>query len=182
MKNDKVKTLTYMALMAALALVATILIRIPVPATQGYVHFGDTILILSVIILGKKNGAIAGALGEALADVLGGYAVFAPVTFVAKLLMGLLIGVALEMLLKNKNKNEKHFRFIAGGIAMVVVSCAAMVGSYYIAESVMYGSFVIPLVEIPANIVQFSVSAVLAGLVGTLLAKSPAKSIIKLQK
>ncbi len=180
MKNDKVKTLTYMALMAALALVATILIRIPVPATQGYVHFGDTILFLSVMILGKKNGAIAGALGQALADVLGGYAVFAPVTFVAKLLMGVLIGVALEMLVKNKN--ERHFRFIAGGIAMVVLSCAAMVGSYYIAESVMYGSFVIPLVEIPANIVQFSVSAVLAGLVGAVLAKSPAKSIMKLQK
>ncbi len=180
MRNDKIKTLTYMALMAALALVATILIRIPVPATQGYVHFGDTILFLSVMILGKKNGAIAGALGQALADVLGGYAVFAPITFVAKLLMGLLIGVALEMLVKNKS--EKHFRFVVGGIAMVVLSCAAMVGSYYVAESVMYGSFVIPLVEIPANLVQFSVSAVLAGLVGAVLAKSPAKSIMKLQK
>lgn len=180
MKNEKVKVLTYMALMMALAMVGTMVIRIPIPATQGYVHFGDTILILSVLILGKRNGAIAGAAGQALADLLGGYAIFVPITFIAKLLMGLLIGIAIEKMLEYKK--EKQSRYIATGILFAVLSCGAMVASYYIAEAVMYGSFVVPLVEIPANIVQFSVGAVLAAVVGAMLAKTPAKQYFKIQK
>ncbi|MDO4482423.1 MAG: ECF transporter S component, partial [Bacillota bacterium] len=139
MRNDKVRTITYMALMMALATVATIAVRIPVPATQGYVHFGDTVLILSVLILGKKKGAAAGALGQALADILGGYAVFAPITFVAKILMGLLIGTAIEMLIRYKS--EKKGSLAVSSAVFTVLSCAAMAGTYYIAESVMYSSF-----------------------------------------
>lgn len=180
MKNDKVRTITYMALMMALALVATIAVRVPVPATQGYVHFGDTVLILSVLILGRKKGALAGALGQGLADILGGYAVFAPITFVAKLLMGLLIGIAVEMFIKYKE--EKRGSLIASAVVFVVLSCAAMVGSYYIAESVMYSSFIVPLAEIPANIIQFTAGAVLAAAVGGVLAKTPAKALFEIGK
>lgn len=180
MRDEKIKVLTYSALMMGLTLAATIMIRIPVPATQGYVHFGDTILILSVLILGKKRGALAGALGQALADLLGGYAVFAPVTFVAKLLMGLLIGVAIERIFIFSSEKKKGAVVIAA--VMIVLSCAAMAGTYYICESAMYGSFVIPLVEIPANIVQFAVGTVLAAAVGTLLVKTPAKALIKIEK
>ena len=163
-----------------LAMVATILIRIPVPATQGYVHFGDTILILSVLILGKKNGALAGAFGQALADLLGGYAIFAPVTFIAKLLMGLLIGVAIEKLYEYGSKKNK--RAVVSAAAMTALACAAMAGTYYVFECAMYGSMIVPLVEIPANIVQFSVSAVLAAAVGGMLVKTPAKAWIKSRK
>lgn len=180
MQNEKVKTLTYMAVMMALAMVATISVRIPVPATQGYVHFGDTVLILSVLVLGKKKGAVAGALGQALADILGGYVIFAPVTFVAKLLMGLLVGMAVESIIKYKS--EKNSGKIVLAVFFAVLSCVAMVGSYYLAESMMYGSFIVPLAEIPANIIQFSAGAILATAVGGMLVKTPAKALFSIGK
>ena len=40
------------ALFAALACVATMSIRIPTPGTNGYIHPGDAIVILSGVILG----------------------------------------------------------------------------------------------------------------------------------
>lgn len=174
MREEKTKLLTYSALLMGLTLAATILIRIPIPATQGYVHFGDTILMLSVLILGKKRGALAGAIGMAAADILGGYAIFAPATFVAKMIMGLLIGITIEKISEFRTGSSKGALAIA--VLMAVLSCGSMVGVYYAFECALYGSFIIPLVEIPANIVQFSVSAVLASAAGIILGRTPAKS------
>ena len=55
--------------------------------TQGYVHLGDTMVFLGVLMLGKRRGAAAAGLGSALADVLGGFAFWAPWTLVIKSLM-----------------------------------------------------------------------------------------------
>lgn len=177
MRNGKVRELTYMSLLAALAIVATMIIRIPVPATQGYIHLGDTILILAVLILGVKKGAAAGAIGQAIADLIGGYAIFAPVTFVAKILMGILIGVAIEKAFRYKE--TKIFGNAVIGVIFVVLSGVAMIGTYFVAEAFMYGGIAVPLVEIPANIIQFASGVVLAGAVGALLLKSPAKTMIR---
>ena len=58
------------ALMAAMACVATMVIKIPIPATGGYINLGDCIVLLSGIILGPVYGGIAAGLGSALADLL----------------------------------------------------------------------------------------------------------------
>ena len=44
------------ALFAALACVATMIIKIPTPGTSGYIHPGDAIVILSGAILGPVWG------------------------------------------------------------------------------------------------------------------------------
>ena len=61
------------ALFAALACVATMSIRIPTPGTGGYIHPGDAIVILAGIILGPVYGMLAGGIGSALSDLIGGY-------------------------------------------------------------------------------------------------------------
>ena len=51
MTNDKTGRLVLTALMACLVLLATYMIRIPSPFTQGYIHLGDTMIFLSVLVL-----------------------------------------------------------------------------------------------------------------------------------
>ncbi len=176
MRNESTKNMTYMAMMAALALVATILIRVPVPATQGYIHPGDAVVMISVMMLGAKRGAASGALGEAMADLLGGYAIFSPITFAAKLLMGVLVALAIKKYC-NKKKTGKTVA-VAEGLIFLLLACFSMVAVYYFAEAAIYGNLIIPLAEIPANIIQFSVSAVLAGIMGGLIRKSPVKTML----
>lgn len=53
-RNEKTNRLVMTAMMICLVLVATFSIRIPSPFTQGYVHLGDTMVFLSVLLLGKK--------------------------------------------------------------------------------------------------------------------------------
>ena len=56
------KLLVISALFAALACVATLSIRIPTPGTNGYIHPGDAIVILSGVFLGPVYGLLAGCL------------------------------------------------------------------------------------------------------------------------
>ena len=65
--TEKTNKLVLTALMVCLVLLATYIIKIPSPFTQGYVHLGDTMIFLSVLLLGKKGGAAAAGLGSALA-------------------------------------------------------------------------------------------------------------------
>ena len=68
----KTNTIVMTAMMMCLVLVTTYTFKIPTPF-QGYVHLGDAMIFLSVLIVGKKYGAVAAAFGSALADLLGGY-------------------------------------------------------------------------------------------------------------
>ncbi|MDD3168327.1 MAG: ECF transporter S component, partial [Eubacteriales bacterium] len=82
--KEKTTKIIVAGLMMAMIVVATILIIIPVPFGNGYIHLGDAIIFLSVLILGWEYGAVAAGVGSALADILVGYAIWAPWTLFIK--------------------------------------------------------------------------------------------------
>jgi uncharacterized membrane protein len=90
--NNGTKKITFGGLMIALVMVTTFSIKIPVPFTQGYIHAGDSMIFIAAILLGWKYGALAGGIGSAMADILGGYAHWALPTLIIKALMGALVG------------------------------------------------------------------------------------------
>ena len=161
--GERVVNTVMMGLMTCLVIVATMFIKIPIPMTQGYVHLGDSMIFLSVLILGKKNGSIAAGVGSAMGDVLGGYAVWAPWTLVIKFIMAWILGAFVE-------RFEKK-----GEIAGMVIAGAEMTAGYYVASSVMYGSWIVTLADIPWNIGQFVVGMGLALMLSAALNKTPAK-------
>jgi uncharacterized membrane protein len=112
---NKTKTLTLTGLMTAAVTVATIAIIIPVPNTGGYIHAGDSMVFLSVLVLGWRYGAMAAGLGSALADIISGYAQWAPATLVIKTLMAVLMGLAIEKAMKSK----RNTTLVAMAIACV---------------------------------------------------------------
>ncbi|HEY8497562.1 MAG TPA: ECF transporter S component, partial [Limnochordales bacterium] len=74
----------YPALGAALVAAATMFVQIPMPAGQGYANVGDAVIFVFAALFGPTVGLAAGGIGSALADVLTGYAVWAPFTLVIK--------------------------------------------------------------------------------------------------
>ncbi len=131
--------------MASFACVATMIIKIPSPM-QGYIHLGDTVVLLCGWALGPVYGFCSAAIGSALADVLSGYMVYAPATFVIKGLVAL-VGWAIYIPLSKKKKD------IFGLIVSAIIAELCMVALYYIFEGFMYG-FVPSIVNIPANLMQ----------------------------
>ena len=143
--NTKTKKIVYSALMASLACVATMIISIPTPL-QGYIHLGDAIVLLCGWTLGPIYGVAAAAIGSALADMLSGYLVYAPATFVIKGLSAL-VGCLVYILMSKKKKS------IWGLVISAIAAELLMVALYYVFEGFMYG-FAASLVNIPANLIQ----------------------------
>lgn len=60
MKNKTLR-LVMAALLAAITCVVTMVIKIPITATGGYINLGDCIVLLSGILLGPLYGGLAAA-------------------------------------------------------------------------------------------------------------------------
>jgi len=96
------KKIILTGLMMALVTIATMILMVPVPFTNGYIHLGDSMIFLSVLILGWRYGAVASGVGSALADIFSGYVQWAPWTLCIKGLMALLMGLAIEKCINSK--------------------------------------------------------------------------------
>lgn len=177
MKKDTTYNVVMTGMMMCIILVGTMLIRIPVPATGGYVHLGDTAIFIAVLLLGRNKGALAAGVGSALADLLSGYAFYAPWTLVIKAFMGFVTGAALEHMRKKGKLEDSiaHHKLAALELGAMTLGGCVMVAGYYLAESIMAGNFTAPLAAIPPNIGQFAVGMVLALILAAALYHTPAK-------
>lgn len=144
--NNNLKKLILAALFAALSCVATMSIRIPTPGTSGYLHPGDAIVILSGVILGPVWGFLAGGIGSALSDLIGGYFIYVPITFVIKGLVALAAGLLYQKV--GKNQKSRYIAVILGGVADIIL----VAGGYFVCEFFIYGAGA--AASIPANIIQ----------------------------
>lgn len=148
MKSQKpnLKKIALTAMFAALACVATMIINIPIPATNGYINLGDCIVILAGWMLGGVYGAAAGGIGSMLADLIPGYASFAPGTLVIKALMAFVACVAYKALAGVNG-------FVARLLSAVFAE-AVMVFGYFLYEATALGYGIGALGAIPGNLVQ----------------------------
>ena len=149
--NNQTKKVVLSGLMIALVCIATMAIQIPVPGTNGYVNIGDSIIFITSILFGPVSGMIAGSVGSALADLLSGYTHWALFTLVIKGFEGYIVG----LILRSSNTIFKN-------ILATLVGMAVMVLGYFIAGSILEGSFIVAVRSIPSNIIQGAVSIVLA--------------------
>lgn len=144
--NNNLKKLILAALFAALSCVATMSIRIPTPGTGGYIHPGDAIVILSGVILGPVWGFLAGGIGSALSDLIGGYFVYVPITFMIKGLVALAAGLLYQKI--GKTQKSRYAAVVLGGVADIIL----VAGGYFVCEYFIYGAGA--AASIPANIIQ----------------------------
>lgn len=175
-RESKLNTLVLTAMMMCLILVSTYFFKIPTIATKGYVHLGDAAIFLAVMLLGKKNGAIAASIGSCLSDLIGGYAYYAPWTLGTKFLMALVAGLFLDHAAKKYAGREKHRHILSAfEIFGMIVGGFVMVAGYALATKVMYGTWAIALASVPENIGQFSVGIVISIVVATALQHTPVR-------
>lgn len=138
------------AVMTGLVAATTIAIRVPTPATSGYINIGDTMVMLSGVLFGPLVGAFAGGFGSALADAFGGYPHWAPFTLIIKGVEGWIVGYLVS---KRSDFTVVLIATIVGGFLMV--------SGYFFVEVYLYG-FGAALTEVPGNTLQ-AVSGIIVG-------------------
>ena len=149
---NKTKELTLLALFIALVTVATLAIRVPIPATGGYVNIGDTMIMFIALLFGKRYGAICGGLGSALADVIGGYMQYALITLVVKGLEGFLVGFLFD--------SFKRKKVLAPVVCLL--GAVFMVFGYFVAEATILSYGWAALGSVGANCIQGGLSVIFA--------------------
>ena len=163
--KSNTKKIVMAALMAALACVATMIVKVPSPL-KGYLNLGDCVVLTAGWMLSPIYGFLAAGLGSALADLFSGYVVYAPATFLIKGCMALIAYFGFRLL--HKKVSDLPSRIISGTAAEML-----MILGYFVFEGCMYG-FGPSVVNIPANAVQG-----IAGLIiGIILTKVFVKSKI----
>ena len=164
MKQQSVKKLITAALFAALVCTATMVIRIPTPGTGGYVHPGDGVVILCGLFLSPGWAFLAAGIASCLADLLGGYFIYVPITFAVKGLVAFLTAW-LSLYLSGKIKSSWP-SVVCGGILDILVVATG----YLLCETPIYG-FAAAAASVPANIIQGISGLLIACVLYPLLAK-----------
>ena len=161
------------ALMIALTYIFTafINVRLPIAANGGLIHLGCVPLFLSAILFGKRTGALAGAFGMGLFDLLSGWYLWSPFTFVIAGLMGWTIGTVVQ-------KKQGFGRYTLA----IALACVIKIVGYYIAEGFIYGNWIAPVSSIPGNLVQVGAAAVVVLPVAGRLKKAVLPLTLKMER
>lgn len=140
-------------LAVALVFVTAMLVHIPIPmaGTGGMIHMGDVPLFVFALLYGRKTGAIAGALGLTLFDLLSGWTLWAPFTCLIAGMVGWVVGAASE-------KRDDARRYALSILAANLITVAG----YYLAECLLFGNWLAPLGSVPVNILQVTIAAIIA--------------------
>lgn len=121
-------------MLAALICVATSLLAIPLP-TGGFANLGDCFVIISGYMLGPFYGALAAGIGAGLSDLLLGYGIYVPATFIIKAVMAIAVFFVTKTARKKSFGIQLLFIVIASIVAEII-----MVGGYFMFEIFLYGT------------------------------------------
>ncbi len=150
MSSSRVTMLALLAIMIAVTAVFTLLVRVPIPGTPGYFNFSDVAITFTAVTFGGVPGLVAGGLGAAIADLVGGYPQWALLTLLAHGLEGWVIGAVAG----RRDLFWLIIAWLAGSLTMIVI--------YFLGEGLILTGWGPAITELPYNGAQ----ALAGGIVG----------------
>ena len=170
MKNKK--RITYMVLASLFAAIIAVFVawffHIPVKigANSAYLHFGDVFIFLSASLLPAPYAAAAAGIGGGFGDLFCGAAEWIPFTVIIKILVALCFSAKSEKLLSKRN------------LCAPIFALLITVGGYYVAEALIFGNWISPVLSIFGNVVQIVGSAILYYIMSGVLQKFNIKNTL----
>ena len=170
MKNKK--RITYMVLASLFAAIIAVFVawffHIPVKigANSAYLHFGDVFIFLAASLLPAPYAAAAAGIGGGFGDLFCGAAEWIPFTVIIKILVALCFSAKSEKLLSKRN------------LCAPIFALLITVGGYYVAEALIFGNWISPVLSIFGNVVQIVGSAILYYIMSGVLQKFNIKNTL----
>ena len=159
-QDKKTKRLALAGQLCGATLLLT-LISIPLPSGYGYVNLGDAGVYLCALLLPGGLGALAAGVGAALADLILGWAIYAPVTLIIKGLTAFLAGLAL-------------LRVKKAAVPLALLCCLVVPLGYFLYETVLLTA---PVAAV--NVLPNALQALLGACLGTLVGKQLKRNLLK---
>lgn len=172
-EKNTAKYVTMNALSIALVCIATMAIQIPIPL--GYMHLGNTCILLVAALFGPTTGLLAGGIGSALADLLTGYTQWVIPTLIIKSIMGFAIGAIAYK--KEAGFHMVTVRTFLGSVAGIVI----MIFGYFAAGAIMNGSIYTGWTQVPGLTLEGIIGMVVFYAIGLVLEKAHVVRILNLE-
>jgi uncharacterized membrane protein len=162
--STKTLSMVQVALMIAMTTLVTMTVRVPI--FSGYTHLGDSMIFVAAILLGNKKSFVSASVGMMLADILSGYLIWAPFTFIIKGVMALIAGTIAYRSGKNGDDFGNNLvAFVAAGVWMVLAYLVAsgFITAYLMSENVTFiQGIIVSMRDIPANCIEVAVGILIA--------------------
>ena len=149
------------------ALVFVITAYLHIPTYNGYVHCGDGFIFIAACILPMPYSILVGVLGAMLADLLTGFAIWAPGSMIIKGLLALLFTYKSNKIITKRN------------LFMLLPAALISAVGYYLYEALIIGSFIASLAGIPGSLVQALASSIVYVAMGVAMDKYDIKKILE---
>ncbi len=157
MKTNNVKLMCMSGIFSALVFVVTAYLHIP--TYNGYVHCGDGFIFIAACILPMPYSIVVGVSGAMLADLLTGFAIWAPGSMIIKGLLALLFTCKSNKIITKRN------------LVMLLPAALISTAGYYLYEALITGSFIASLSGIPGSLIQAVASSIVYVAVGMTMDK-----------
>ncbi len=141
------------------ALIFVITAYLHIPTYNGYVHCGDGFIFVAACILPMPYAIIVGILGAMLADLLTGFAIWAPGSMIIKGLLALLFTCKSKKIITKRN------------LTMLLPAALISAVGYYLYEALITGSFIASLAGIPGALAQAIASSIVFVAIGVAMDK-----------
>ena len=152
MKKKRIKLMCLSGILSALVFAITAYLHIP--TYNGYVHCGDGVIFIAACILPMPYSIVVGVLGAMLADLLTGFAIWAPGSMIIKGLLALLFVCKSNKIITKRN------------LIMLLPAALISAAGYYLYEALITGSFIASLSGIPGSLVQALASSIVFVAIG----------------
>ena len=163
-KRQQTLKLTMTGVFAAMITIMTAYIcHVPYGANGGYIHFGDALIYVAAVFLPRPYAMAAAAIGGGMADLLTA-PLWAPATIMIKMIITLPFTSKEGRILCPRN-------IIAPFLAALLSATG-----YYLAQGILFGSFVSVLASFAGSAVQSSGSAIIFLALAVALDKAHMKS------
>lgn len=161
--ESKILYITFTGIMAALiAIMTAYLFHIPVGANGGYIHFGDTLIYLSAVLLPRPYALAAAAIGGGVADLLTA-PMWAPATIIIKMLITLPFTCKSKKIVTKRNIFATVIAYLISGVC------------YFGANYIIFGTLGVFFVSMANSLIQSGGSAVIFILLGHAFDKAQIK-------
>ncbi|MFD2305820.1 ECF transporter S component [Enterococcus termitis] len=163
-KQHSTSSIVFIGLFTALTILGTML-KIPLP-TGAFVHLGNAVLLLAVLLIGYKRGALAGGLGFAIFDLVNGFAAEAPYFILESFIVG---GAAALTILFFKRTIDTFWKVIlvasVTGVAKILMTQLKNTVMGLMAGADFNVAFASALSKLPATLINVATTIIIVTLV-----------------
>ncbi|HAV52107.1 MAG TPA: ECF transporter S component [Leuconostoc mesenteroides] len=148
-QKNHTKQITILATIIAFNIALSYIVKIPVPATNGFVNLVEAGIFLAALLGGARSGLIVGGLSGLLLDLLAGYPQWMIFSLIIHGIEGLIVGYF---------GYKKH---ITSQVIGLIIGSFIMVVGYMLAGAMLY-NWTAGLESIIGNIAQAVMGLIVA--------------------